>query len=215
MARFTTATRVFPACELMAPPQLNAQLPRPGTSSNRIRARDQHVQGAVPEHRLATLVASWHFRSAERRYPSAMPRKKGDVDLSNIWLFSTCTDRELRLVRRSLEEVTAPAGRVLCEEGEIGREFFFIAQGRASVRRSGRKVALLGPGDYFGELALLDRQPRSATVIADTDMTLLNLTQRNFYSVLDEIPALARKLLAAMAGRLRDADSKVSALISH
>lgn len=144
-----------------------------------------------------------------------MARRKQDVDLSSIWLFSTCTDRELRLVRRSLEEVTAPAGRVLCEEGTIGREFFFIVDGRASVRRNGRKVALLGPGDYFGELALLDRQPRSATVVADTDMVLLNLTQRNFDNLLEEVPPLPRKLLAAMALRLRDADSKVSALISH
>jgi CRP-like cAMP-binding protein len=144
-----------------------------------------------------------------------MASGKNDVDLSSIWLFSTCSDKELRLVRRSLEEVTAPAGRVLCEEGAIGRDFFFILEGRASVRRGGRKIALLGPGDYFGELALLDRQPRSATVVADTDMALLDLTQRNFYRLLDEVPPLPRKLLAAMAARLRDADSKVSALISH
>ncbi|MGH8982165.1 MAG: cyclic nucleotide-binding domain-containing protein [Acidimicrobiales bacterium] len=144
-----------------------------------------------------------------------MARGKKDVDLSSIWLFSSCTDRELRLVRRSLEELTAPAGRVLCEEGAIGREFFFILDGRASVRRNGRKVALLGPGDYFGELSLLDRQPRSATVVADTDMVLLNLTQRNFNSLLEAVPPLPRKLLAAMAARLREADSKVSALISH
>lgn len=137
------------------------------------------------------------------------------LDLSTIWLFSTCTSKELRLVRRGLDEVTAPAGTALCEEGAIGREFFFIVDGRASVRRNGRKVALLGPGDYFGELALLDRGPRSASVVADTDMTLLVLTQREFNRLLEDVPPLSRKLLAAMAGRLRDADSKVSALISH
>jgi CRP/FNR family cyclic AMP-dependent transcriptional regulator len=144
-----------------------------------------------------------------------MPARPAAVDLSSIWLFSTCTPKELRVVRRHLDEVTAPAGSVLTEEGAIGREFFFILEGRASVRRRGRKVALLGPGDYFGELALLDRKPRSATVVADTDMALLNMTQREFWTLLEDVPPLARKLLSAMAERLRDADQKVDALISH
>lgn len=144
-----------------------------------------------------------------------MPARAPSLDLSSIWLFSTCTPRELRLVRCHLDEVTAKAGTVLTEEGAIGREFFFIVEGRASVRRRGRKVALLGPGDYFGELALLDRKPRSATVVADTDMALLNMTQREFWTLLEDVPPLSRKLLAAMAERLRDADQKVDALISH
>lgn len=144
-----------------------------------------------------------------------MARHPKTLDLSSIWLFSTATPRELRRVAKALEEVAAPAGTVLVEEGTIGREFFFIVEGRASVRRSGRKVALLGPGDYFGELALLDRGTRSATVVAETDMVLLNLSQRDFYGLLEDVPPLARKLLSTMASRLRDADSKVSALISH
>lgn len=138
-----------------------------------------------------------------------------NLDLSQIWLFSTCSARELRTVRRALEEVTAPAGRVLVEEGTIGREFFFIVDGQASVRRGGRRIAALGPGNYFGELALLDRQPRSATVVADSDMVLLNMGQREFNGLLEDVPALSRKLLAAMATRLREADSKASAVISH
>lgn len=118
-------------------------------------------------------------------------------------------------MRRALDEVTAPAGTVLCQEGAVGREFFFIVDGQASVRRGGRKIATLGPGDYFGELALLDRKPRSATVTADSDMVLLTMSQREFTGLLEEVPPLGRKLLAAMSERLREADSKVSALISH
>ena len=137
------------------------------------------------------------------------------LDLSKIWLFSSCSARELRQVRKALEEVNVKAGRILTEEGSIGREFFFIVEGTASVKRGRRKVATLGPGDGFGELALLDRRPRSATVVADTDMRLLVLGQREFNGILDAIPPLSRKLLIAMSGRLRDADSKVSALISH
>lgn len=118
-------------------------------------------------------------------------------------------------MRRALEEVTAPAGKVLVREGETGREFFLIVEGTATVHRNNRRIAALGPGQYFGELALLDRKPRSATVVAETDMLLLVLGQRQFTSLIDSVPNLARKLLAAMAGRLRNADTKAMAVISH
>jgi CRP-like cAMP-binding protein len=133
----------------------------------------------------------------------------GDVlDLSKIWLFSTSSAKDLRTIRRALEEVTVPPGRLLTDQGSIGLEFFLIVAGQASVRRNNRKVATLGPGQYFGELALLDRRPRSASVTSDTDMTLLVLGQRQFNGVLDAVPALSRKLLSAMATRLREADDK-------
>ncbi len=131
-----------------------------------------------------------------------------ELDLGTIWLFSACSASQLRTIRKAVEEVNAPAGRVLCEEGSVGREFFFIVEGTASVRRSGRKVATLGPGGYFGELALLDRRPRSATVVSETPMKLLVLEQRRFNGLLDAMPALSHKLLVAMSGRLRQADAK-------
>jgi CRP/FNR family transcriptional regulator, cyclic AMP receptor protein len=137
----------------------------------------------------------------------------GELDLSKIWLFSTSSNRDLRTIRRTLEEVTVPAGRVLCEQGTIGREFFIIVMGEAAVRRNNRKVATLGPGQYFGELALLDRRPRSATVTSETEMDLLVLGQRQFNGVLDAVPALSRKMLAAMATRLREADERAIANI--
>ena len=130
------------------------------------------------------------------------------LDLSKIWLFSTSSAKDLRTIRKALEEVTVPPGRLLCEQGTIGQEFFLIVDGQASVKRNNRKVATLGPGQYFGELALLDRRPRSASVTSDTDMTLLVLGQRQFNGVLDSVPPLSRKLLSAMATRLREADDK-------
>ncbi len=108
-----------------------------------------------------------------------MPPGPG-LDLSKIWLFSTSSAKDLRTIRKALEEVTVPAGRLLTEQGTIGREFFLIVSGQASVRRNNRKVATLGPGQYFGELALLDRRPRSASVVSDTEMDLLVLDQRQF-----------------------------------
>ena len=136
-----------------------------------------------------------------------MPRTIArDVDLSKIWLFAACSARDLRKVRQSLDEISAEAGEVLCEEGTTGHEFFLIVKGTASVRRKGRKVATLGPGKWFGELALLDREPRSATIEAETDMELLVLEQRHFLGLLDSMPSLARKMLGALAARLREAD---------
>lgn len=134
--------------------------------------------------------------------------RKRELDLGDIWLFSACSPGQLRTIRRQVEEVEVPAGRVLVEEGTPGREFFFIVDGQASVKRGSRKVASLGPGNYFGELSLLDRKPRSASIVSDTDMTLVVLDQRRFNGLLDEMPTLAHKLLAAMAQRIREADAK-------
>ena len=138
---------------------------------------------------------------------------RDELDLSKIWLFSTSSSKDLRTIKRACEEVVVPSGRMLCEQGTIGREFFLIVKGQASVKRNNRKVATLGPGQYFGEMALLDRRPRSASVISDTEMTLLVLGQRQFNGVLDAVPALSRKMLAAMATRLREADERAMAAI--
>jgi CRP-like cAMP-binding protein len=128
--------------------------------------------------------------------------------LAEVPLFSACSKKDLMKVARASDEVDVPEGRVLCKEGQTGREFFLILAGTASVKRNGRKVATLGKGQFFGEMALLDRGPRSATVVADTDMTLLVLGQREFGGLVDEVSGLAHKLLAAMASRLREADAR-------
>lgn len=130
------------------------------------------------------------------------------LDLKTIWLFSSCTGAELRKLRSSLDEVRVPAGKVLVEEGTLGREFFLILDGEATVTRKGKTVATLGPGSYFGELALLDHGPRSASVISTTDLDVLVLSQRHFNGVLEAVPTIARKLLTTMAARLRESDTK-------
>ena len=134
--------------------------------------------------------------------------RQHELDLSKIWMFSACSGSQLRTIRKAIEEVRVPEGRILCEEGTLGREFFFIVEGTATVSRNGRKTATLGPGKWFGELSLLDRMPRSATVVSATPMTLLVLEQRRFNGLLDEMPTLSHKLLVAMAQRLREADAK-------
>ena len=129
------------------------------------------------------------------------------TDLKSIWLFSSCTGAELRKIRASLDALSVPAGKVLVEEGRIGQEFFIIVDGKATVTRNGRKVATLSAGDHFGELALLDRRPRSASVTSTTDLDVLVMSQRQFNGLLESVPTIARKLLSALAPRLREADA--------
>ncbi|TML93746.1 MAG: cyclic nucleotide-binding domain-containing protein [Actinobacteria bacterium] len=134
--------------------------------------------------------------------------------LAQVPLFSTCSRKDLQKLGKASDEIEVKQGKVLVEEGKPGHEFFLIEDGTAEVRRNNRKVATLARGQFFGELSLLDRGPRSATVIANTDMTLVVLGQREFLGVIDEVPAMAHKLLAALAGRLREADTAAAAL-SH
>ena len=128
--------------------------------------------------------------------------------LAQVRLFSAFNKKELTLIGKASDEVAVPAGKTLVTEGTPGHEFFLILNGEASVRRNGRKVATLKDGQYFGELALLDRGPRNATVVAETPMQLLVLGQREFSGILDEVPGLAHKLLTIMAAQLREADER-------
>jgi CRP/FNR family cyclic AMP-dependent transcriptional regulator len=128
--------------------------------------------------------------------------------LGEVALFAACSRKELQLIARRSTPTNVPAGKTLTTEGSAGREFFVIASGSAVVRRNGRKVNTLGPGQWFGELSLLDNAPRSATVVAESDMEVLVLTRPEFTGLLDEVPGLSRKLLTAMARRLRESDAK-------
>lgn len=132
----------------------------------------------------------------------------GSFDFGNVWLFSECSRSELRNIAKASELLSVRAGKTVCDEGEVGQTFYFIVSGTAAVIRNGRKAAEISPGAYFGELALLDRLPRSATVKALTDMELLAIRQRDFNKLLASSPGLTRKLLVATASRLRNADAK-------
>ena len=142
-----------------------------------------------------------------------MPRKDLKLDhLARVPLFSALSKKELQTIGRASDEIEVEEGKVLCEEGKPGHEFFLILDGEAAVKRGKRTIATLDAGRYFGELSLVDRGPRSATVVADSPMTLLVLGQREFSGILDQLPGVSRKLLCSMAERLRDADTKA---LSH
>jgi CRP/FNR family cyclic AMP-dependent transcriptional regulator len=125
--------------------------------------------------------------------------------LSNVPLFSGCTRRELQEVGKAVVTIDHPAGTVIAREGDPGIGLFIIQDGTAEVSIGGKKRTRLGPGDFFGEIALLDGGPRTATVTAMSDVTLLGLTEWTFRGLMQEHPSIAIKTLIAMAGRLRRA----------
>src|SRR5688572_18957323 len=128
--------------------------------------------------------------------------------LTKVPLFSACSKKDLTMISKHSEHLTVPAGTEMTTEGQVGYEFYVIVDGKATVTRSGRQVAILGPGDSFGELSLLDRAPRNATVTADSDVEVVILGQREFSALLDIIPTLAHKVLTGLARRIHEMDAQ-------
>jgi CRP/FNR family cyclic AMP-dependent transcriptional regulator len=129
--------------------------------------------------------------------------------LARVPLFSACNKTELKSLARRTNDMKVDAGQVLIRERHGAYEFFIVVEGQAEVSRNGQSVAILGPGDFFGELALLDPGLRDATVTALTAMEIIVLPQWDFEAALDEAPQMTRKLLAGMAHRLRATDERI------
>jgi len=123
--------------------------------------------------------------------------------LAKVPIFSECSKRELAVIARVAKEVSHRAGTVIAREGERGIGLFLILEGTCKVTIGGRTKARLGPGDFFGEIALLDGGPRTATVTATSDVRLVGITGWVFRGLLMEHPSIALKTLEAVAGRLR------------
>ncbi len=128
--------------------------------------------------------------------------------LASIELFEGLDRNDLSSIARASDEVTVEEGRVLLAEGTPGHEAYIVIEGSATVERNGQLLAEAGPGSYFGELALLDGGLRTATVTARTPMRLLVLGQREFVGVLEEVPGLANRILATLAGQIRSLDER-------
>ena len=137
-------------------------------------------------------------------------KKNAKVDLlRNVRLFSSCNDKELGRIAALTDVVDVPAGKVLTEEGKAGGEAFVIASGKATAKVNKKKVATMGPGNFFGEMSLLDHGPRTATIIADEPMTLLVLDPRSFVELLEDVPSVSRKIMRTLAERLREVDKTI------
>jgi CRP/FNR family transcriptional regulator, cyclic AMP receptor protein len=126
--------------------------------------------------------------------------------LAGLLIFADCGEKLLKRLGRLGTEVHAKAKHVLAREGEPGREFYVIAEGLADVMVGNKKVTTLERGDFFGEMALVDGKPRSASVIATTPITLYVFDPREFFTLLNDFPPVSRKILQGLATRIRQAD---------
>lgn len=126
--------------------------------------------------------------------------------LGAVPLFRGCTKEELKSLDRATTRADYPAGHVLCHEGAVGRELIIMLDGQAVVERGGVEVAVVGPGDFIGEMSLLDGGPRTATVTALSPISTLVLVSQEFWQVIDDVRPIAHKLLSSLAARLRAAD---------
>jgi CRP-like cAMP-binding protein len=122
--------------------------------------------------------------------------------IAQVPLFAHCSKRELAQVGTLADEVELPAGTVVVREGRYGQEFFVLVDGTAEVTKGETVVATLGPGDWFGEIALLHNAPRNATVTATTAIDALVVSHRDFSSLLATSPQIQGKVLQALAERL-------------
>lgn len=123
--------------------------------------------------------------------------------LRKVPLFASCTDKQLQFIASHVEEIDLPAGKVLCREGQSGGDFFILLSGSADVTAAGKTLNTLGTGEFFGEIALLDNGPRSATVTVKDPVRALVLGPSQFRDVLHQNSEIAVTLLHAVVKRLR------------
>jgi CRP/FNR family cyclic AMP-dependent transcriptional regulator len=121
--------------------------------------------------------------------------------LKDVPFFSKLRKKELEMIAKHADEVDVPAGKALTKQGDLGDSFFVIEAGTADVVRDGERINELGPGDFFGEMALLEPVKRTATVTATTPVHFFVLTRQSFQRMLDENPQVERRVLRALAHR--------------
>lgn len=124
--------------------------------------------------------------------------------LAGLELFSDLSKKELKSVQSLMSTAHVKAGKEFITEGAVGREAFIIVEGEASVWRRGKLITTVGPGTVMGEMAVLTGIGRTATVRAETDMTLEVLVRREFLGLLDRSPSMTRKLLVSTINRLQE-----------
>jgi CRP-like cAMP-binding protein len=122
--------------------------------------------------------------------------------IQKVPLFARCSKRELAEVASIADEVDLREGKSLTREGDRGREFFVLIEGTADVVRRGKKINSMGPGDFFGEIALVSRVPRTATVTTTSPVRALVVTDRAFRGLLQHSPEIQLKVLEALAERV-------------
>lgn len=135
-------------------------------------------------------------------------RQSEKIDLlRRVPLFSKLNKRQLNKIAGHADELPMNPGDVLAKQGKGGLDFDFIVEGKARVEQDGKFIRHLEAGDFFGEISLIDKRPQTATVIAETEISLLVVSIRSFDYLLDTVPGLQKKLLVAVCGYLRRAEA--------
>ena len=138
-------------------------------------------------------------------------RRSQKIDLlKKVPLFSNLSQRHLNEIAKHADQVSVKVGEVLAQQGNRGLEFVFIVEGKAQVKQDGKVIRHLSSGDFFGEISLIDGEPRTATVTAETDGTLLVVHRWFFTHLLDTIPGLQKKMLASLCKYLRRAEKAIN-----
>ena len=130
--------------------------------------------------------------------------------LKKVPMFSNLSQRHLKEIGKHADQLKVDAGRVLAQQGKTGLDFIFIVEGKARVEKDGGFIRQLSEGDFFGEISLIDGEPRTATVIAETNMTLLIVEKRSFDHLLDTVPGLQKKILISLCKYLRRAERAIN-----
>jgi CRP/FNR family transcriptional regulator, cyclic AMP receptor protein len=167
---------------------------------------------------MGQSVPDMVLRGARRRPPGRRPeqepvrtRRETAKVLSVVPLFSGFSKKDLNRLAEETDVVSFPAGTVVVEEGMLGATMFVVLSGEAKVLRGTRRLGTLRPGDFFGEIALLDGAPRSASVVAETPVVAIRLFRRTLLRMLEVEPQLSLKILDVLVRRTRDLTSSLDA----
>jgi CRP-like cAMP-binding protein len=141
--------------------------------------------------------------------PLARTKRQSATALAAVPMFADFSKRHLQRLARDTDELTFAPGESVVREGDLGETLFVVLEGEGKVTRGGKKVGAVVPGDFFGELAAIDAEPRTASVIAVTQLRVLRLFRRHLMALLDDEPQVTMKLLDGIVRRLRQVDRSV------
>ena len=167
------------------------------------------LTGAVPGA-IATGGIGESAPTGRPRPDRPLGRRGADL-LAQVPLFEGLSRRHLKQIAEHADEISFREREIIVEAGQRGGTFFVIVEGEVRVVRGDRTIARVGPGEFFGEISLLDGGPRTASVIAETPVVAIRLFKASFDKVVREEPSVAGKILAAVARRLREAEKTVTA----
>lgn len=166
------------------------------------------LAGVVPRSIASKGVGE--RRRSERPRPDRPLGRRGVDLLSQVPLFAGLSRRHLRQLVEHADVVSFREREKIVDAGQPGGTFYVILEGETKVVRGGKTIGRMAPGDFFGEISLLDGGPRTATVVAETPVTAIRIFKRSFDRVVAQEPTVAAKILAVVARRLREAERSIS-----